>query len=221
MKKKTIEFIESLLELGEKDIYSSEILYHNKLYPQSIYLLTQAFEKIAKAHYLLEGDINLDDLQKISHKTYQGAFLGMQRLNEKNPDILDNNLKQDVKDYLSKKALTKTRKSLHFEKDTIIKMIEDYPCRKNQITFKDFFDQAIPLKKKLKKEIALDPLILLLGFIIAPHSEVLRYPNEIKSPISYNESTGIVQAFEFLSLRVVEILVLIKEKTKKLKKNLK
>ena len=93
-------------------------------------------------------------------------------------------------------------------------MIENYPCRENQIRLKDFFDQTIPLNNKLKKEISLNPLITLLGLIIAPHAEVLRYPNEIKSPLSYNKNTGIVQTFEFLSLRVVEILVLT---TKKLK----
>lgn len=65
-----IDFIKELIEIAENDIKSSDILYENELYPQSIYLLQQSVEKLSKAYSVLFGDIEPSDIRKkIGHLT--------------------------------------------------------------------------------------------------------------------------------------------------------
>jgi len=64
--KGNLEFAEKLLEIAEKDLGASKILYHNEECPQAVYLLQQSAEKAIKAYFVIMG-FEPEDLWKFSH----------------------------------------------------------------------------------------------------------------------------------------------------------
>ncbi len=60
-----------LLEIAKKDLEASRLLYENELYPQALFYLEQAIEKVFKGLSVALEIITLDEAKKISHTPFQ------------------------------------------------------------------------------------------------------------------------------------------------------
>lgn len=64
-----------LIEISKNDLKASKILYSNKLYSQSIYMLQQSSEKAIKAYVALISGVDLDELKRKTLHVSPVAFV--------------------------------------------------------------------------------------------------------------------------------------------------
>jgi len=62
-----MDLVEEYLKIAKKDLKATEILYENKLYPQSLFYFAQSVEKANKALALGLNKYTEEDMRKVNH----------------------------------------------------------------------------------------------------------------------------------------------------------
>jgi hypothetical protein len=75
------------LECAKRDIAASKLLYKKKDYPNSIYHLQRATEKIVRGYFNLQTLLNLPEIRQVGHKT-PTAFLQLLKRNRLKEHLL-------------------------------------------------------------------------------------------------------------------------------------
>lgn len=220
-KKFNKKLAKDFVNCSKRDLEAAKLLYDNKYYEHSAYMLQQSVEKLVKAYSLYLGIIEENELKEINHNTPK-AFLklmenkGLSELFQAIPDMTKTNIDEN-KNKLSSFLQIEDEAYAMLDKDTIIKLIQDMKeidisHIENEVTQKEKVDEAVNYIKKemsISKEIKIDTkatinfsrgyrLLVPLSFITFSHWCFTRYPDDKLKPVHYNEKLGIVQAFDVI-----------------------
>lgn len=225
MDNKTKKFISELLEISEQDLLASEILYHDKKYPQAVYLLQQSAEKATKAYGLFCDEIDMSQLiSPISHNSEKVFSLSIEKHMNECADC-NKNFKRELEEIKRGILLNPKKAKLtkilfaYLPKKSIMRFVNrsssNEEFRKIFINSEELaksFKSPNKMIKKLNKnrKIYFGGELFAISWILSIHSETTRYPNEYLNPKTYDKNLGIVKSFIPLGLRLVQIIALFK-----------
>ncbi len=150
----------TLLKTAKKDIRSAQILYSEGLYPQSIFLFSQAMEKANKSYLIEQPDFTERKLKSIGHNaldlTNKMAKDHSKKLNTTRDfyERVPNVFRMDMLEYCDKfeedRLMLKELKRhdfFHLSSSEIFKFINDYDeFKKSKIIFTDEVRQTLLVK---------------------------------------------------------------------------
>jgi len=193
------------LKLAKDDLETSKLLYDNKHYRNSIFLLQQSVEKTVKADYTAFSLIPKKQIRKIGHKTplafvnllkqeWVGPFLALvnkqysSSLN-KNIEILENliNNKDDEMALMNEEEISKFL--------SLCNIYDDDTQFMNFLSYYNSSEKQIITDRINMGLACLSSLITLsiISLITYPHITYTRYPDGKIKPEIYNENLGIVK----------------------------
>jgi len=123
-----------LLDTAEEDLRASKILYHKKLYAQSIFFLQQSVEKLGKSLLLLTGLCQTERLIKVGHTFTKFFFEKLKDLYESLADYSNDNQREGflsiieaIDKYLSDyEQKRKSEETLYLEHTTLKEILIKY-----------------------------------------------------------------------------------------------
>lgn len=190
-------------KIAVDDLECAHLLYQNKKYPQSIFYLQQANEKIAKGILIRCGAFKCNSLLSLANNGLEPKALEHDwgnRLNQKIKKVNSRfNLFQVGPSRLSPPIEFKIKNILMpnlKELDNVLNIcaVINQPLDgrlRVQYAIDDDVKQS--LMNKLREELIVDVLAA-FSFLLAPHAVISRYPRQESTPI-YNNNLPLIKRF--------------------------